>query len=472
MMRVVCLPLDSRPCNALFPAQLARWCGGECVMPLPEEMDDFTRPASFDAARAFLERTLPRADAAVIAMDRLCFGSLLASREEGVSEAEALARLDWLAALRRRFPRLPFHSFSVIIRASISTLASGDLAAYRAMTDYAQWSDIAEETGDADTRQKALEARDRVPADVLRKYHAVRARNHAVNRRAVELTKAGAFDSLALLMEDAPAHGFHRGEQRALLRLAEGDGRIFLRNGADEGGAAAVMKALGGEPVEAEVVWLGCEDGRFTARYEDRPFRENMASALRYAGMRIVSGAARALAVACPPDGQQTECGQFRDPEALAPMAAAVDALVAAGRQVYLLDLVSANGGAFALVDRLADPMSLCGYSAWNTASNALGTAVAQLVSDARAGRVNLAFRNERFLDDLFYESCVRQALNERLRALGDDPYRLADRPRAEALLRDSFAAIRHPLLNALGPHAVSLPWARTFEARVESLPQ
>ena len=172
MMRVLCLPLDSRPCNALFPAQLARWAGGECALPRPEEMDDFTRPAPFEATRAFLERELPRADAAAIAVDRLCFGSLLASREEGVSEAEALARLDWLASLRRRFPGKPFHAFSVILRASISTLASGDLDAYRAMTDYAAWTDIYNETGDEAARRRAETARARLPADILRKVHA------------------------------------------------------------------------------------------------------------------------------------------------------------------------------------------------------------------------------------------------------------------------------------------------------------
>ena len=356
-MRVLCLPLDSRPCNALFPAQLAAWRGDECLLPRPDEMDAFTRPASFKATRAFLERELPRADAAVISVDRLCFGSLLASREEAATGAEALARLDWLASLRRRFPQIPFHGFSVIIRASVSTLASSDLPAYRAMSEYSEWSDIADETGDITARRRAEAARARVPEAALRRYHAVRARNHAVNRRAVELAKAGVFDSLALLMEDAPTHGFHRREQRALLGLAEDDPRVSLRNGADEGGAIGVAKALGGGPGEADVGWLGCPEGRFTARYEDRPFQENMETALRYAGVRVTPGAARTLAVACPPDGEQAECGQTRDPEALAPIAAAVNALIADGRQVYLLDLVSANGGCFALIDRLNDLM-------------------------------------------------------------------------------------------------------------------
>ncbi len=468
MMRVACLPLDSRPCNALFPVQLASWAGAECVTPQQAEMDDYTVPASFEAARAFLEREMPRAGAAVISIDRLCFGSLLASREEGVSEAEALRRLDWLADLKRRFPSVAFHGFSVIIRASISTLSSLDLDAYHAMTDYSTWSDIYGETGEESARRKAEAAKARVPEAVLVKYHAVRARNHAVNRRAVALAKEGVFDSLALLMEDAPRQGFHRAEQRALLRLMGGDPRISLRNGADEGGAIAVMKALGGAPVAADVIVLGDETGRFTARYEDRPFRENLRVALNYAGVVATPGAEKALVVICPPDGNQGEHGETADPAALSPMADAVNALMDAGRQVYLLDLVSANGGSFDLVERLTDPMGLAAYSAWNTASNALGTAVAQLVSDARSGRVNRTFLRERLLDDLFYQSCLRQPLNDKLRALGDDPFNLSDKPRAEALLRESFAACDHPLLQRLAPFDPSLPWRRTFEARID----
>lgn len=466
-MRVVCLPLDSRPCSALFPVQLAHWCGDECITPRPDEMDDFTRPAPFDATRAFLERELPRADAVVIAVDKLCFGSLLASREEAISESEALERLNWLADLRGKWPNVPFHIFDVIIRASISTLASSDLDAYHAMTDYSVYSDIADETGDADALRRANEAKARIPADILRKYHAVRARNHAVNRRCVELTKAGSFDSLALLMEDAQPHGFHRREQRDLLRLIDGDSRVSLRNGADEGSAIGVMKAVG-EPVEADVVWLGCPQDGFIACYEDRPFRENLDKALAYAGIHAVRGAKRALVVACPPDGIQGECGETNSPEAIGPIADAINALISEGKDVYLLDLLGANGGSFALMERLTAPEKLCGYSAWNTASNALGTIAAQLVSDAKAGKANIAFRDERLLDDLFYQSRVRQMLNEALRALGDDPYRLDDKPRAERMLNEAFAALNHPLLHMIGSYRLSLPWNRTFEVQAE----
>ena len=89
-MRILCLPIDSRPCNTQFIRRLTAWAGHELVLPRKEEMDDFRCPAPYAGSFAFIKRELPRCGAAVISLDHWCYGSLLASREEGVSEAEAL----------------------------------------------------------------------------------------------------------------------------------------------------------------------------------------------------------------------------------------------------------------------------------------------------------------------------------------------------------------------------------------------
>ena len=98
-MRIVHLPLDSRPCNVLFPLQLAEWCGHTCVTPAKEEMDFFAQAASFEASRGFLLREAPQADAMVVSADHLCYGSLLASRQDDVSADKALERLELLVKL-------------------------------------------------------------------------------------------------------------------------------------------------------------------------------------------------------------------------------------------------------------------------------------------------------------------------------------------------------------------------------------
>lgn len=475
-MRIVHLPLDSRPCNVLFPLQLAEWCGHTCVTPAKEEMDFFAQAASFEASRGFLLREAPQADAMVVSADHLCYGSLLASRQDDVSADKALERLELLVKLHQEYPEIPIYVYSVIMRSSISTLYAGDLDAYNAMTEYSVYSDRAAQTGAAEDALKAQNAKDRLPRAVLTRYEKARARNHAVNCRCVELAAQGVICSLTLLQEDAQVYGFHKGEQRALLkRCAEtSTGNVWLHNGADEGGALTVMKAIARKhaPLKIAVKYLGWEHADFVACYEDRPFDENVVDSAAYAGLTVDSESQDVLAVCCPPDGIQTDWPKKEHEEGLKRQAEEIAAMCSAGKNVYLLDVTRANGGSPALLRYLWERMPqlpLAGYSAWNTASNALGTAIAQMMSDRTAGKTNRCFFWERVLDDLVYQGVVRAELNDVLTAAGEDPFRLKDQRGAEKLLERLMknCVESEPAYALIPPYRVSLPWNRTFEAEL-----
>ena len=472
-MRIVCLPLDSRPCNTQFLRSMAAWAGSECVLPRAEEMDSFRDPAPFAGSMAFLTRELPGADAAVISLDHLCFGSLIASRaEECASRQEALSRLDALGTLLSDYPDLPVYAFSVIMRSSISTLSAGDLTAYRAMTEYSIHSDRFERYGREEDRRAMEAARALMPDGLLSRVLRVRERNLSVNLRAVELAAGGVFRSVSLLQEDCQVYGLPRKDQRALLARKEelGAANVFLRNGADEGGAVCLAEALrAGRPgIQVELIYLGQDD--FIAPYEDRPFKENLENACAQLGLCPTPGAETVLLVCCPEQGEQEEAEHPAGEEYLRACAYRADELIEAGKRVYLLDVVRANGGSPALVRSMRRAEGLSGYSAWNTASNSMGTLLAQMVSDTLRGEANFAFLEERLLDDLLYQGLLRQALQERLQALGEDVYALSDKPRAEAMLRKVYARELPALwpMPLLPDYRLSLPWPRTFEVKAE----
>ena len=473
-MKIVHLPLDSRPCNLLFPGQLAAWCGHECAV--PPEMDFFTSPASFESSRDFLLREIHDADALVVSADHLCYGSLLESRSDGISEEEALQRLELLCELRRRKPDLPIHVYSVLMRSSVSALCAGDLELHRAMTAYSFYTDRASQTGSQEDAQRAQQALQQLPQEVLSRYRQARARNHAVNMRCVQMARQGVVDSLLLLQEDSEPYGFHKAEQRALAQKY-GDllcGCIRMHNGTDEGGALAVMKAIAQKhplpPVS--VCFLGWKDGDFIARYEDRPFGENVWDSLAYADLRTEEDAQSVLAVCCPPDGIQTDWVNPAHAEGLEEEAEEIVRMAKAGRKVYVLDVTRANGGAPALmraVFRRAPDLPIAGYSAWNTASNSLGTAIAQMMSDLLAEKVNQTFLWERLLDDLAYQGVVREDLNGELEAEGEDLLHLKNPQDAEKRLREKMDAFlsAEPMFARAPDFAVCLPWGRTFEAEI-----
>lgn len=479
-MKVLYLPLDSRPCNAVFPVQMARWAGAECMVPPPEVMDYFTTPADWSGVRGFLEGRFAEADALVVSVDQLCFGGLLASREAAVALPEALSRLELLEKLHRAHPEKPIHAFSVIIRSTISTLRLSDLEVYRAVTAYSEYSDRYAVMHQEADRQRLEEAEKKIPPERLKQVMDIRRRNHRVNLRCLEWRKEGVLSSLSLLMEDSQPYGFHRREQRTLMMRMEGTRDTFLHNGTDEGGCVSMAKAISREELPLQVRWLGRDDGKFIAKFEDRPFIQNVRDNMIYLGLRSAEEADRVLVITVPPEGQQGDCHDGAEDvcpeEILLAMAEEVNRLIAAGKQVYLLDELCANGGSPKLLSAV-NAEGLAGYAAWNSATNAMGTILAQIVTDALAGKPNLRFRNERFMDDMLYESIIRGEMDRELRAAGEDPYCLSDKAPVEKRVNEiyrrlgedpAFAGVFRAIRQG-GEGRMTLPWPRTFECQAHN---
>ena len=473
-MRILVLPLDSRPCNTQFIDHMMRPAGITCVFPREEEMDDFSRPATLDASLNFLYRELPSCDAAVLSLEHLVFGSLLASREKDISTSEAMRRVQLLRELLLKYPSLPVYLCSVLMRSSISTLTSADLEAHHAMHAYSVAADRLDRYGLEKDRAEMEAARKRIPDEVLDTFLNARRRNLQVNLAAVDLAAEGLARSVCILQEDCQPYGLPRREQREILRRMEAlkTKNVFLRNGTDEGCAllAAMAASDGRESLAVRTVWMGQKD--FTAPYEDRPFLENWQNALLETGVREAEESETVFCVVCPEHGEKEESSVPVHQAYAEKCASEIDGLIAEGNHVYLLDLNRANGGCVQMMRAMTRAGELWGYSAWNTASNAMGTLLAQAMADAITRQRNIAFLHERFLDDLLYEGALRAKLNDRLREAGEDIYCLSDRPRAEEILRLLYAEEGAALWPGKDFPAcrLTLPWNRTFEVRASCM--
>ena len=480
-MNIVYLPIDSRPCNARFPAQLLAMSGFSCRVPESCDMDYFRTPAPHRPIADFLTRETAGADVLIVAVDQLAYGSLLASREYDVGEEEALSRVKWIATLKARNPRLKIIAFSIIMRSSTSTLRAEDVVHHRAVTAYSQAFHRAKISQSPEDQAEADRLAASIPGEILEKYHRVRARNHAVNRACLSLVQKGAIDRLLLLQEDSQPLGFHKLEQEVLaadMDRLNVKHKVAMHNGTDEGGCLCAAAA-------AQKQWklhVSALDGGscdFVAKYEDRPFMENIESHCRFAGISLTTreDADKILCVLTPDAEPQRDVlyPQMEKPEDAArneKLAATLAGFIEGGKPVGLLDVRYANGGSIGFMEALAkkaDPLALCAYAAWNTASNSLGTVLAQLAlgEDADANRL---FTAERLLDDLLYQAVVRGALQAELSALGEDPLSLRDKARAEKLLRGHMErAVRtSPVFSRYEVSAdYGLPWPRTFEVSV-----
>ena len=433
----------------------------------------------------------------------LCYGGLVASRTPQVDLQLAMDRLSVLHGLRQNRPDLVIYAFSTITRLGTTVASAADLERHELLRAYSQLVDRRRRLGEESARAELDAVLARLDRSALDAYLAVRRRNHAINRAAIQLLADGILDYLVLAQEDAAPVGLHVPEQLALrdhaaeLRATE---RVAIHPGADEVGLVLTARHCldaAGSRVGIAADYPADAGADVIPQFENHPVRETVESQILAAGARPAAPSdADAILFVHTPRTRQPHITEAPPPghaPALALQAADISerirAAKAAGRIAGLADLAYCNGADPELIAALqAAPAGrdLDAVAAWNTAANALGTVVSHLCllaaahpeesSPARAA-------SDRFLlcrlaDDYAYQSCVRQQAVRRATEMGADPYALGG---AWPDLQRSVSAELEPLAHAvysdlrarpeaapLGKIAASLPWHRLFEVEVE----
>ena len=490
---ITLVPLDDRPVTRQLPAMLGRIAGQQVVEPPEALLGNYLTFGKPDAVVAWLNRpSLRRSDAFVISTDMLAYGGLVASRVPGVTYADAYFRLNELRQLRRAHPHAWIGSFGTIMRlAPTGVPAVGPAATFFAafptwkyLQDYASLHDppLAQE----EARSQHL--RELIGEPVLQAYLDTRARNLAVDLRAIQLVNEGAIDSLVLGQDDAGPVGLHVKDVRALqaaVQAANLGERVGIEPGADELGMVMTAQALA-----RSVSWTP----RIAVHYST-PTGAMFNDPLEYAPIDVAI------------DGLIKLCGAVRDDAAGdiqlyvrvpgtnasldSALLGAMRADETARKPVAFADLTFLEN-TFADQARFAETLlssgvagSLDAYSSWNTNANTVGTAVAEAVAAGvgrRSGKYNALAHREftfnRIVDDYGFHDYVRPQINAALDREGipDHTYLLPEQsaPIAE-LNRAALWNRAQGILPQLYPgyHIaaidVTLPWSRTFETEIDA---
>ncbi|MCD0484255.1 DUF4127 family protein [Streptacidiphilus sp. ASG 303] len=488
--RIALVPLDERPACTALPRMVAAVAGADLLLPPAAALPALRRPGDPAALGSWLAAT--DADAAVVSLETLGHGGLIASRTRPATVASATAAWEPLRALAAR--GTPVHAVTLVTR----TPDSAD-----AMEEPAYWDPHGPDLhrlsaalhraadGEAGAAAEARDAAGRVPPEVRADFLTRRLRNHAVNLAALELAADGTVRSLVVGADDTAPHGLATAELHWLDRWADWlglRGRVAVRPGADEACTALVARTLlgllGGGPVVVRVEAVDPAGLRRTAPYENVPVGTTAARQLEACGATAVAPegpAPDAVLLVHTPDGAgdwAVAPPAATDPAPSAALAARAARLLDGGHAVAVADCAQPNGADPALVAALAAEgvlERLTSYAGWNTAGNTLGTVAAHTVAAVaarRTGRFDAdAHRRlllHRLLEDWGYMASARGRARA---ALGSDPARHdrvpADHPVLAAVAAD-LAACRDRLPGfgglAVDPRSVVLPWNRTFE--------
>jgi hypothetical protein len=517
-----------------MPVMLAGIVDYEMAVPPRELLGSFHTPGQPEALAEWLLSQNEGQDCLILSLDMLLYGGLVASRQPDTLPEVARRRLGLLPALREKFPEAAIYASSILSRLDFSMSPEDRLRYGDAFYRYTRLGGAAQHR--AETRQLLAS----LPESLVENYRQVRRRNHELNGAAVDAVARGHLDFLLLGQDDADATGFHVAEQRALraqIRREKLSDRVVTCAGADET-AATLLSRFVHAHMEAQpqvaVLYLDPEAAEQIAPYEDRPFAENLRAQAEAAGVQLVddlAGADMILAISPPvlePRQGVKGCPENRlRRKRLAQFAKQV-AKLSERRGVAICDAAFPNGAEEAFVEALKNAglpwTRLLAFSAWNTAGNSLGTALAhgairliglrdkaafdlaQLVTSISpmryfellnsllgAEKAHLSLLFTRIVDDWLYQSRVRPVVKERLADMvGMSSLDLTEvYPRAEEMVRELLTqdAVNLWVEEFMGEGAgtigppdqrsglalaelqetrVRLPWRRLFEVELE----
>ena len=489
---LIALPVDGRPVVREQVQWLVQSAGWTLQVPEVADLGHLRKPADRDYLAQWLRDNHARASAVVVSVDMLVYGGLVPSRFIDDDLPDLRLRLQLLHELKAAQPGRPLYAFAATMRMSNNNVNEEEKLYW---SDYGsliwQWSYFSDRFAvhaDPADQARAEAAAAAIPLAVQQDYRATRARNFAINCTLLDYVASGVIDRLILPQDDTAEYGFNIAERRALQAQVEArglTGKVLIYPGADEVlhtlCAHAVASLRKDPPLK---LWMHCSDPDhvelLNALYEDRPVLDSVRSQVHAVGAVLVDDPVQADVVL----GIHSQGGEQGDWAMRKPLPQPLpaghlqrwlDQLQtgnSAGLPLAIADLAYANGGDPQLVELLcADGgmKPLAAYAGWNTASNSLGSLLAQLVLArgryAEAGNQrNLALR---IAEDWGYQSWRRQVLRDAVRT---------DHGSESALTAQQLAALADatvvPALNAwLAQHRLPwrvtesyLPWDRTFE--------
>lgn len=477
MKKTLIIPLDSRPCNTAWLERLAAEAGVPALIYPRSRCGALHRGADFAGMMSMIEANIADCEYLLISADGLASGGLIQARL-GLADPDRLsAELKVLGEYKKRYPELKIYVFDTLMRTSITAYDAESARHWSLVNEYSRLS--GEEGAEESARLRYLEKT--IPESVLNRYLRAREIKLRLNLYFLEQTAAGVVDYLIILQEDTAPRGIQKREQEIIADFIKEHGlgnKVKTHNGTDEGGLLLLAKIVNEKRRHSPRVYLLLpEQGVLekTMLFEDRPFGENLRAMFETAGFVPANDPDSAdfiLAVYAEKENKDLDLSDFREvlPEKGPRYRAFVRELnnyLAAGKPAGLVDLLFPNGGSPELLGEI-DYRALKVYSAWNTASNALGSALCEIaVLTSVPDADHEAFKNERIMDDCVYQYIVRRQVNRDLLASGHNIYDLGDLgPKVAARIAGEMEKYRFLVDNRR--FRISLPWNRTFEIDIE----
>lgn len=505
--RIILLPLDSRPPCTQFVDQLANIAGIEIIKPPAELLDHYKTPADKQQLLNWLYQQSSDADAAIISMDMMTHGSLLASRLSQGTPADSQKALDMLTMIHQHNPNIKLYAFNIIPRLLLADSKENEMFKKNMLT-YSVLKDQVSTFENSSDLHKLTELEKQLPPAMIEHYITMYAQNNEVNKSLADLVEKGILSGLIIGQDDGQPFGLPNVNKQKLQRYLKNKSaiadKVLITRGTDEV-ALTLLGQIG--------MKLASSSPRIFVAYSDEnaprtvmPFMPHSVGTTVQEKIQLLGG----TIVSQPNDADfilYVHIGTQKNSKNHSCEVQQIQSFMQQGYKIALVDLAENFYASETLLPELmnanVDITKFIAYAGWNTTSNSIGTAVTQAAlfisaihKDHDIQRLvqiyhsNLVFLTGRLLDDWYFEKDVQPYINQRLKWLHIDPYNLGPYyqyintminklmvNRGQRLLQEHL--VNHPfqLESTQGVYSIVitdlkiktlLPWERTFEILVE----
>ncbi len=432
--KLILIPLDTRPPCQKMVIDAGKMAGVQIITPPSEIMDYYTKEGDTKEIQRWLMDNIDKSDGVIVSIDQLLHGGLLASRESGTKQDESQILLKFMRDLKTKAKDKPIYAFNVLPRITPPPTLESDS---KKMIKISRLIDEISIFENEDDIKLLADLKEDIKQEDLDIYLDLFRRNTALNKELINLAKEGIITKLVIGQDDGEDFGIPNMEKKSLINYVHSLGIsndvVMITKGADEVALSLLANFVQTKENYQPKVYVEYNDEK--AMRTVMPFMAGSVGStveekLVMANAKKVNSPQEAGLILYVFIGNDENMSTQRQ------SALKIKKYLEQGKKVALVDLskhFSANEVLFPTLLKEDVPINeLTSYAGWNTASNSIGTALANAViykairptfnttNDMLAVEYNrLNINYERFLEDYYYLKEVIDVMNITLKNHG-----------------------------------------------------
>ncbi|WP_162146864.1 DUF4127 family protein [Acholeplasma granularum] len=473
MKKVVYIPLDMRPCNTTWIKKFSQRGNIELIHYPFDKTGTLLNPSNQKEMLEFILNESIDADYLLLSLDALTSGGLVQSRLGVANFKDSILQKDVFVKIKNKNPNIKIYAFDTLMRTSVTSYGYESANIWEQINAYAKLVGKLNINYDDKLQEELNILTNKINKQDLNRFLDARKIKHEMNKFYIELVKDKILDYLTILQEDCMVDGLQMKEQIILNNLIIDNNltdTVKLYNGTDEGASVLLAKIIAETNNIDNNIFIHTHSNEALNNiqvYEDRPFIENINSMFEVIGLNRTYELSNHMVLSIFSAERQYSYDErktiFFNKEQQPSYQKYINELnqFIETNNVAFLDIFRSNGGIFEILQMVNYEKLSC-YSAWNTASNSLGSILCDIVCFLVQKNKDKNFLYERIIDDCIYQTVVREKLNERLQSEGINLYNFEDNiDYVQSILLEEMKKYDHMHYQK---YNMWFPWKRSFE--------